>query len=196
MKNLMPVKHTTERGKKMGEQLKRTDRTLKYEGSILKVYTDEIQLPNGKKTHWDYIHHNGATAIIPVRNDGKILMVRQYRNALDRETLEIPAGKLEDNDEKPLLCAMRELEEETGYVAGKMSHLITLRTWVAFTNEKIEVYVAEELKSTAQCLDEDEFINVEAFTMEELKEKIFSGEIQDAKTISSLLAYEVWQKKE
>ena len=123
-------------------------------------------------------------------------MVRQYRNALDRETLEIPAGKLEDKDEKPLLCAMRELEEETRYVAGKMSHLITLRTWVAFTNEKIEVYVAEELKSTAQCLDEDEFINVEAFTMEELKEKIFSGEIQDAKTISSLLAYEVWQKKE
>ena len=96
----------------MGEELKRTDRTLKYEGSILKVYTDEIQLPNGKTTHWDYIHHNGATAIVPVRDDGKILMVRQYRNALDRETLEIPAGKLDDKDEKPLSCAMRELEEE------------------------------------------------------------------------------------
>lgn len=180
----------------MGEELKRTDRTLKYEGSILKVYTDEIQLPNGKTTHWDYIYHNGAAAIVPVRDDGKILMVRQYRNALDRETLEIPAGKLDTKDEKPLLCAMRELEEETGYISEKMSHLITLRTWVAFTNEKIEVYVAEQLKATAQHLDEDEFIHVEAYTMRELKEKIFSGEIQDAKTISSLLAYEAWQKKE
>lgn len=183
-------------GIRMEEKLKRIDRTLKYEGSILKVYTDEIQLPNGKKTQWDYIHHNGATAIVPVRDDGKILMVRQYRNALDRETLEIPAGKLDEKNEKPLLCALRELEEETGYISEKMSHLLTLCTWVAFTNEKIEVYVAEELKVTKQHLDEDEFIQVEAYTMDELKEKIFNGEIQDAKTISSLLAYEVWRKKE
>ncbi|WP_461810639.1 NUDIX hydrolase [Faecalimonas sp.] len=180
----------------MMEELKRINRTLKYEGSILKVYTDEIQLPNSNIAHWDYIHHNGATAIVPIRKDGKILLVRQYRNALDRETLEIPAGKLDDKNEKPILCALRELEEETGYVAGKITHLITLCTWVAFTNEKIEVYVAEELKSTMQHLDEDEFIDVEAYTIEEIKEKIFSGEIQDAKTISSLLAYENWKKKE
>lgn len=178
------------------EKLKRVNRTLKYEGSILKVYTDEIQLPNGNIAHWDYIHHNGATAVVPIREDGKILLVRQYRNALDRETLEIPAGKLDDKNEKPILCAMRELEEETGYAAGRIRHLITLCTWVAFTNEKIEVYVAEELKATMQHLDEDEFIDVEAYTIEEIKEKIFSGEIQDAKTISSLLAYEVWKKKE
>lgn len=175
----------------MSENLKRINRTLKYEGAIVKVYSDEIQFADGKTAEWDFINHDGAAAVVPVRDDGKILMVRQYRNALDRYTLEIPAGKLDSKDEETLLCAKRELEEETGYRADEVEYLITLRTWLAFTNEKIDVYVARNLIPTKQHLDEDEFIDVEAYTMEELKEKIFAGELQDTKTISALLAYEV-----
>ena len=179
----------------MENEIKRINRTLKYEGAIVKVYSDEMQLPDGRKTEWDFINHDGAAAVVPVTRDGKILMVRQFRNALDRYTLEIPAGKLDDKQEKTLLCAKRELEEETGYVAGNMELLVTLRTWVAFTNEKIDVYVATDLTPTHQHLDDDEFIDVKAYTMEDLKEKIFSGEIEDCKTISALLAYEVKYKK-
>lgn len=179
----------------MDEKIKRIDRELKYEGSIVKVYMDEIELPDGKIAKWDFINHDGAAAVVPVTEDGKILMVKQYRNALDRYTLEIPAGKLDDKLEETKVCAARELEEETGYKAGKLELLITLRTWVAFTNEKIDVYVATDLTPTKQHLDEDEFIDVKAYELEELKEMIFHGELQDAKSISSILAYDVKYRK-
>ena len=91
----------------------RLDRQLKYQGNILKIYEDTV-LANGHEAHWDYIHHDGAAAVLPVTSEGKILMVRQYRNALNRETLEIPAGKLDAPDEPKIECAYRELEEETG----------------------------------------------------------------------------------
>ncbi len=119
-------------------------------------------------------------------------MVRQYRNALDRYTLEIPAGALDEVGEPGIECASRELEEERQGIAARMLEwLITLRTTVAFCNERIEVYVAHDLIPSKQHLDEDEFIELGAYTIEELKEKIFSGEIEDAKTVSSLMAYAV-----
>lgn len=175
--------------------MKRLERNLKYKGSVISVYADKIELPEGKIVEWDYIHHNGATAIVPVLEDGRILMVRQFRNALDRETLEIPAGKLDSVDEIPKECARRELEEETGYYSDKLEWLIDIRTWVAFTNEKIFVYVASGLKKTEQRLDEDEFVDVEAYTIEELKELIYTGKIEDSKTIASLLAYDTKYNK-
>ena len=98
---------------------------------------------------------------------------------------------LDEADEPGFTCASRELEEETGYRSENMEWLITLRTTVAFCNEKIEVYVAKDLIPSKQHLDEDEFIELKAYTIEELKEKIFSGEIEDSKTVSSLLAYDV-----
>ena len=179
----------------MDEKIKRINRELKYEGSIVKVYMDEVELPDGKIAKWDFINHDGAAAVVPVTEDGKILMVKQYRNALDRYTLEIPAGKLDDKLEETKVCAARELEEETGYKAGKLELLITLRTWVAFTNEKIDVYVATDLTPTKQHLDEDEFIDVKAYELEELKEMIFRGELQDTKSISAILAYDVKYRK-
>ena len=118
-------------------------------------------------------------------------MVRQYRNALERYTLEIPAGALDAEDEPGLTCASRELEEETGYRSEHLEWLITLRTTVAFCNERIEVYVAKDLIPSRQHLDEDEFIDLKAYSLDELKEKIFSGEIEDAKTVASLMAYAV-----
>lgn len=179
----------------MDEKIKRINRELKYEGSIVKVYMDEVELPDGKIAKWDFINHDGAAAVVPVTDDGKILMVKQYRNALDRYTLEIPAGKLDDKLEETKVCAVRELEEETGYKAGNLEFLITLRTWVAFTNEKIDVYVATDLTPTKQHLDEDEFIDVKAYELEELKEMIFRGELQDTKSISAILAYDVKYRK-
>ena len=153
------------------EEIKRRKRELVYQGAVLNVYRDQVELPNGNVAEWDYIHHDGAAAVVPVTEDGKILMVRQYRNALDRATLEIPAGKLDDPKEEGIVCAKRELEEETGFRSEQLEWLITLRTTVAFCNERIEIFVAKNLIPTEQHLDEDEFVEVEAYTMEELKEK-------------------------
>ena len=175
----------------MGEELKRIKRELKYKGSIIEMYCDHVQIPNGNVAKWDYIHHNGAAAVVPVTKGGKILMVKQYRNALDRYTLEIPAGALNEPAEPGINCASRELEEETGYRSEDLEWLITVRTTVAFCNEKIEIFVAKNLILSEQNLDEDEFIDVKAYSMDELKNKIFTGEIEDSKTISALLAYEV-----
>lgn len=175
----------------MGEHIKRLNRELKFKGKIIDFYQDTIEVNGDHTVIWDFIRHKGAAAVVPVTDDGKILMVRQYRNALDRYTLEIPAGALDAEDEPGLLCAARELEEETGYRSENLEWLITLRTTVAFCNERIEVYVAKDLIPSKQHLDEDEFIDLKAYSMDELKEKIFTGEIEDAKTVASLMAYAV-----
>lgn len=173
----------------MGDKIKRAKRELAYEGTVLKVYKDYMEFENGNKEVWDYIHHNGAAAVIPVLDDGRILMVKQFRNALDRETLEIPAGKLDDPGESGIACARRELEEETGYKSDHLEWLLNIRTTVALCNEKIEVYLARDLQAARQHLDENEYVDVLAYTVEELKEKIYQGEIEDSKTIASVLAY-------
>ena len=127
--------------------------------------------------------------MIPVTEEGKILMVRQYRNALDRFTLEIPAGKLDSPDEPTLDCAARELEEETGYRAESMEFLISVNTTIAFCDEHIDIYLARDLKPSHQHLDEDEVIQVEEWELKDLEEMIFSGKITDAKTMAAILAY-------
>ena len=175
----------------MGEHIKRLNRELKFKGKIIDFYQDTIEVDGDHTVVWDFIKHKGAAAVVPVTEDGKILMVRQYRNALDRYTLEIPAGALDAEDEPGLVCASRELEEETGYRSENLEWLITLRTTVAFCNERIEVYVAKNLIPSKQHLDEDEFIDLKAYSMDELKNKIFTGEIEDAKTVASLMAYAV-----
>lgn len=172
----------------MAETFKRLNRELMYHGVIVDFYKDTVQVPNGNVVEWDFIGHKGAAAVVPVREDGKLLMVRQYRNALDRETLEIPAGGL--NGEEPTKdAAARELEEETGYQSEDLELLITLRTTVAFCNEKIDIYVARNLKKGEQHLDEDEFIHVEAYTVEELCGLILDGKIEDSKTIAAVMSY-------
>ena len=174
----------------MSEQVKRIKRELKFRGKIIDFYQDTMEIDGKHTAIYDFIKHKGAAAIVPVTEDGKILMVRQYRNALDRFTLEIPAGALNFEEEPGVVCAGRELEEETGYRCDNLEWLITLRTTVAFCNERIEVYVARHLIPSKQNLDEDEFIELKAYSLDELKTKIFTGEIEDSKTIASLLAYE------
>ncbi len=166
----------------------RIGRELKYQGTILKIYEDRV-ISNGHECRWDFIHHDGAAAVIPVTEEGKILMVRQYRNALDRFTLEIPAGKLDSPDEPTLDCAARELEEETGYRAESMEFLISVNTTIAFCDEHIDIYLARDLKLSHQHLDEDEVIQVEEWELKDLEEMIFSGKITDAKTMAAILAY-------
>ena len=116
-------------------------------------------------------------------------MVSQYRNALERETIEIPAGGLKTPDEPTRDAAARELEEETGYYCDEIEFLISIRTTVAFCNEKIDIYLARNLKKGKQHLDEDEFLNVKAYTLAELEEMIYAGTLQDSKTIAAILAY-------
>jgi ADP-ribose pyrophosphatase len=126
--------------------------------------------------------------MIPVDQDGKILMVRQYRNAIDNYTLEIPAGGLNSGEDNRT-CAIRECEEETGYKAGEVHHLIDVFTTVAFSNEKICIYYTTDITPSKQNLDEDEFVSIERYSLEELTKMILNGEIPDAKTVAGILAY-------
>jgi len=171
------------------EEIKRIKRDLVQSGKIIDYYQDTVAISNGNIVKWDFIKHKGAAAVIPVAEDGSIIMVKQYRNAIDRYTLEIPAGGLDSIEEPPKACAVRELEEETGYKSENIEFLIQIYTTVAFCNEKIYIYTAKNLIPGHQRLDEDEFVDIERHPIEALVDKIYAGEIQDAKTISGLLAY-------
>lgn len=171
------------------EEIKRLSRDLVFRGAIIDYYQDTMQIPNGNIAKWDFIDHKGAAAVVPVTDEGKLIMVRQYRNALERYTLEIPAGGLNGADEPTMDAAARELTEETGYRADKLELLLSIRTTVAFCNEKIDIYVATGLTPGKQHLDEDEYVDVKAFDLEELVSMVLAGEIQDSKTVAAILAY-------
>lgn len=171
------------------EHFERIDRKLVAKGAIIDYYHDIVKVPNGNVVTWDFIWNKGAAAVVPVREDGKLIMVRQYRNAIDRETIEIPAGGLNHPDEPTIAAAARELEEETGYRTENLEFLISIKTTVAFCNENIDIYVARDLQPSKQNLDEDEFINVEAYSVEELCDMIYAGKIEDSKTVSAIMTY-------
>jgi len=157
-----------------------------FAGKILTIRCDTVELPNGKEASRELVVHPGAVAVVPVRNDGKIILVRQYRYPIDKITLEIPAGKL-DQGEEPDDCVRRELEEETGYKANTIRKLASVYTTPGFTNEIIHLYIAEDLIMTEQCPDEDEFLNAEAYTRSDIKKMIADGTINDAKSMLGLL---------
>lgn len=173
------------------EKIERIKRELIHKGTILDIYEDTVRLPNGKEEKWDFVSHRmGAACVLAVRPDGKILMVRQYRNALDRFTLEVPAGKRDSLEEDTSICAARELEEETGYRAGKLEKLLSLKSTVAFCDEFIDVYLATDLVEIGeQHLDEAEDIDIEAYDLKELMDMCYSGTLQDAKTVAAIMAY-------
>lgn len=171
------------------EHVERIGRRLVYQANILDIYEDDILTPKGTVAHWDFIGHKGAAAVVAVKENGKLVMVRQYRNALDRMTIEIPAGARDYAGEPTMECAKRELREETGYQAGKLEYLMTLRTAIAYCDELIDIYVATELSRGEQDLDEDECVEVLEFEIDELCDMIYSGRLQDVKTIAAILAY-------
>ena len=174
----------------MIEEMKRLKRELMYQGAILDIYKDTMQFANGTTEEWDFVsHRKGAAAVLPVLPDGKVILVRQYRNALERETLELPAGCRDSLDEDTKLTAARELEEETGYRSDQISFLLSLRTTVAFCDEFVDVYLAENLVPGEQHLDDAESIDVEIYSLDEVCDMIYAGKMQDSKTVAAILAY-------
>ncbi len=175
---------------------KRVSRELVYQGSILDVYKDHMVFDNGHEEDWDYIEHRkGAAAVVAVDRDEKLLLVRQWRNALDREALELPAGARDSVEEDTADCAARELEEETGFKAKKLHRLLSLKTTVAFCNELVDVYLATDLVPGKTNFDPAENIRLERWELEDLIKLIFEGAIQDGKTVAGILAYARWKEE-
>jgi ADP-ribose pyrophosphatase len=163
-----------------------------HQGRIVNLAIDTVRFPNGTTGELEFIRHSGAAAVLPVlsdpqADDPQVLLIRQYRYAAGGYLLEVPAGRPDHPDEDWEVCARRELEEETGMVAGKLHHMTTIFTTPGFTDEKIHLYIAFDLKNGTSKLDHDEFVEPVVMTMAEVLEKIRSGEIQDAKTICTVL---------
>ncbi|WP_042355196.1 NUDIX domain-containing protein [Bacillus rubiinfantis] len=168
-----------------------TEKTLHseeiYSGKIITVELQDVELPNGKVSKREIVKHPGAVAIIALTDDNKMIMVEQYRKALDKVIVEIPAGKLEKGEE-PASCAHRELEEETGYVCESLELLTAFYTSPGFADEIIYLYVAKGLtkKENAAAMDEDEFVNLEELTLEEALQYVKEQKIFDAKTMYAI----------
>lgn len=157
-----------------------------FEGKIINLRVDTVELENQKYTKREIVEHKDAAAILAVNEKNEILLVRQYRKAIEDFIYEIPAGTL-NIAEEPEECALRELTEETGYKAAKINQLFEFFTSPGFTNEKIYLYKAEELTFTSTNFDEDEFIETIPVTKEEAKKMIETGRIVDSKTLIGLL---------
>jgi len=160
--------------------------TVVFDGKLLTVHCDKVELPNGKQALREFIRHPGAVAVVPVTQDGNIVLVRQYRYPVGKTILEIPAGKL-DKGEHPDDCARRELEEETGYIANRIRKLSSIYTTPGFTDEVIHLYIADDLTLAKQRPDEDEFLDVEVYSKQQIKVMIHDGIITDAKSMLALL---------
>lgn len=160
-----------------------------FDGKVVHLVRDRVRLPNGNEGIREVIRHVGAVCIIPIFENGDILVERQFRYPHAKVLLEIPAGKLDSKSEDPLSAAVRELFEETGYKAGKMTLLGELYTTPAFVDEVIWMYLAEDLYTvdSKQHLDEDEFLTVERMPLDTLCDMVMNGEIPDAKTQVAIL---------
>ncbi|MBT5781941.1 MAG: NUDIX hydrolase [Candidatus Marinimicrobia bacterium] len=163
-------------------------------GKLLHIKKDTVELSNGNLAHREWIKHPGAACCIPIFSNSKIGLIKQFRYAVGKEMIEIPAGKL-DKNEKPIECATRELEEEIGYKTQKVTLLTEIHPAVGFCNEKISIYLAEELIKTKINLDSDEFVELIPTKLNEALELIENGIITDAKTIIALLWYEKYLSK-
>lgn len=158
-----------------------------FKGHLINVEHWQVALPDGQTALREIVLHRGAAAVVPVDGDGYVTLVRQHRVAANRFTWEIPAGKLDAAGEDMAVCAHRELEEETGLVAGSMQLLTVIDTTPGFCTERIGIYLATELTRTQMHLDEDEFIHVKRFPLSEVVARIMAGEIRDSKTIAGIL---------
>lgn len=156
-----------------------------FEGKVLKVVIDQVQLPNGNIAEREVVHHPGAVGILAVTPDNKVILVKQFRKAVNKVTIEIPAGKLE-NGEDPLVCASRELKEETGFSATSMREITKIYTTPGFADEIIYIFKAEGLRNGNAVPDEDEFVEMIELPVSEIDKFINSNEIMDAKTLVAL----------
>ena len=158
-----------------------------FQGNIVHLIRDDILLPNGKPATREVIRHIGAVAVVPLTDDGKVIVEQQFRYPIDRVTTEIPAGKLDSPDEDRLSAAKRELEEETGYTADRWTLLGDFCPTAAYCDEIITIYLAQGLKKGQRHLDEDEFLNVREVPLGDLVEDIIAGRIIDGKTQTAIM---------
>lgn len=156
-----------------------------YDGRILNLRVDQLMLGNGKTAKREIIEHRGAAAIVPIIQDRDVVLVRQYRYAVATDLLEVPAGTMEQG-ETPEECAVRELEEETGYRCKEIEKILEFFPVPGYSTEKIHVYIAKGLSQSKMNTEDDEQISVEILPMENALEKVRSGEIHDAKSICAL----------
>ncbi len=175
-----------------------TEKTIKsteiFDGRVVHLRVDEVELPTGKKSTRELIRHPGGVGVVAVDDQNHVLMVRQYRKPLEQTLLEIPAGKLEAGED-PKECAARELEEETGYCAKNFTYLDYFIPTPGYCDEKIHIYLAKDLYQGNIHPDEDEILNVERYPLEQLIDMIAAGDLKDGKTIIGLLKYQFLQNK-
>lgn len=152
-----------------------------YKGKIIEVEKHKVSLPNNETAYREVVKHNGAVAICALTPDQQVILVKQYRKALEQELLEIPAGKLEPGEDREF-AAMRELEEETGYKAKKLTLIGEVYGTPGFSNEKISVYFADNLVEGKVNLDEDEFVEKVLYSLDDVKKAVEARTIEDAKT--------------
>ena len=170
------------------------NREVIYEGKVLRLELDQVECENGKSAYREIVRHNGGAAILCISKENKVLLIKQFRYAYNEVLYEIPAGKLE-KEEEPLSAAQREFEEETGKLALDMSYLTTIYPTCGYTNEKIYLYLVTRFEQSKPHLDEDEFVEPIWLDLKEVLEMIQKGIIRDAKTICAIQAYLIQQKK-
>lgn len=174
---------------------KTIERKSMYKGNIIGVDLISVTLPNGKEASRDVVTHPGASVVIPVSKNNELYMVRQFRKPIDKELLEIPAGKL-DAGEDPLICARRELKEETGLDTQNLRHVTDIHSTPGFSDEVLHMYIATDLNEGEACADEDEFLSVEKVPVDVLVDMVLKHEITDAKTIIGILLADKYIKGE
>ena len=160
----------------------KVDGKLVYEGHFLKVQRDTIQLPDGKHAIREHIRHPGAVVILPLFDDGSVLLERQFRYPLDQVFIEFPAGKI-DAGEDHLACAKRELQEETGYTATDWQFVCTIHNAIAYSDEHLDIYLARGLTAGERKLDDGEFLDIYKAPLSELLEQVRLGQVTDVKTV-------------
>jgi ADP-ribose pyrophosphatase len=158
------------------------DSEVAYEGHFLKVQRDTIELPDGKRSKREYIKHPGAVVILPVLDDGSILLERQFRYPLHNVFIEFPAGKIDPNED-PLDCAKRELQEETGYTAREWHFVCTIHNAIAYSDEHLDIFLARGLTAGQAQLDDGEFLDIFTATVPEMLAWVKEGKITDVKTV-------------
>jgi ADP-ribose pyrophosphatase len=179
--------------KLMKSKIKRLDRNLKYVGDVVDLYRDTMEYPDGSRHEWDFVHHkraNGAL-ILPVLSDGRILMIRQYRPAVDDLMLQAPAGSLEPEDGGTQDAARRELEEETGYFSNNIKFMMRLYLASAYCDEWVDIYAAIDCRKSesGRRLDPGKDIETELYTVEELVDMVLNGKLIDSPTVAAVMAY-------
>lgn len=160
----------------------RIDGSIAYDGSFLKVQRDQVRLPDGKSAVREYIKHPGAVVILPLFDDGSVLLERQFRYPLDQVFIEYPAGKIDPN-ENSLVCAKRELQEETGYTAKDWQFVCTIHNAIAYSDEHLDIYLARGLVEGESNLDDEEFLETVKLPFSDVMEFVHQGKITDVKTI-------------